>query len=44
MQYQLGWSAAWDEIPDRHIDMRKIFYNYYLNLIRDSEQNLQLLA
>ena len=41
MQYQLGWSAAWGEIPDRRVDMWKIFYNYYLNLIRNSEQNLQ---
>ena len=43
MQYHLGWSAAWGTIPVHRVDMWKIFYNYYLNLIRDTEQNLQML-
>ncbi len=43
MQYHLGWSAFLGEIPDARDDMWRIFYNYYLNLIRDSDWNLQML-
>ena len=43
MEYQLGWSDAFGFIPTKRVDMWKIFYNYYLNLIHDSERNLQLL-
>lgn len=43
MQYHLGWSASWGKIPDRRVDMWKIFYNYYLNLIGDTEINVQML-
>jgi arylsulfatase A-like enzyme len=43
MQYQIGWSAFLGEIPVTHDDMWRIFYNYYLNLIRDSDRNLRLL-
>lgn len=43
MQYFLGWSDAFGFIPDHNVEMWKTFYNYYLNLIRDSEQNLQLV-
>jgi arylsulfatase len=44
MQFQLGQSACLGEIPDMRDDMWRIFYNYYLNLIRDSDQNLKLLV
>lgn len=43
MQYHLGWSAFLGEIPDGRDDMWKKFYNYYLNLIRDSDRNLKLV-
>jgi arylsulfatase A-like enzyme len=43
MQYHLGWSAFLGEIPNSRDDMWRIFYNYYLNLIRDSDRNLQML-
>lgn len=43
MQYHLGWSVFLGEIPVARNDMWRIFYNYYLNLIRDSDQNLQML-
>jgi len=43
MEYHLGWSDAFGFIPAQCLDMWKIFHNYYLNLIRDSEQNLQFL-
>ena len=43
MEYHIGWSAFLGEIPDSRDDMWTIFYNYYLNLIRDSDRNLQLL-
>ncbi len=43
MAYHLGWSAFLGEIPASNDDMWRIFYNYYLNLIRDSDYNLQML-
>jgi len=43
MQYQLGWSAFLGDIPDKQDGMWRTFYNYYLNLIRDNDRNLQLV-
>jgi arylsulfatase len=43
MEYHLGWSDAWGFIPTDRVDMWTTFYNYYLNLIRDSERNLLLV-
>jgi arylsulfatase A-like enzyme len=43
MQYYLGWSKAFGNIPTKNVDMWNTYYNYYLNLIEDGEQNLQLL-
>lgn len=43
MQYHLGWSDFLGSIPEQRDDMWRLFYNYYLNLIRDNDRNLQLL-
>ncbi|MEM7225134.1 MAG: sulfatase-like hydrolase/transferase [Pseudomonadota bacterium] len=43
MQYHLGWSDFLGEIPDDRDDMWRLFYTYYLNLIRDNDRNLQML-
>jgi arylsulfatase len=43
MQYQIGWSAFLGKIPVTNDDMWRIFYNYYLNLIGDSDRNVQML-
>jgi arylsulfatase A-like enzyme len=43
MQFYLGQTACLGKIPNTRDDMWRIFYNYYLNLIRDSDQNLKLL-
>ncbi len=43
MQYHLGWSACLGEIPVERDDMWRIFYNYYLNLMRDNDRSVQLL-
>lgn len=42
-QYQQGWSGALGYIPTARNDMWKFYYNYYLNTIRDNDQNLQLV-
>ena len=41
MQYLLGWSYWQGDIPARRADMWRIFYNYYLNLLRDNDRMLQ---
>jgi arylsulfatase len=40
-QYQQGWSAALGFIPTNRKDMWHYYYNYYLNTIRDNDNNLQ---
>jgi arylsulfatase A-like enzyme len=42
-EYQTGWSGSFGYIPTVRPDMWSYFYNYYLNLIRDNDQGLQLL-
>ena len=42
-EYQKGWSGSFGYIPTVRPDMWSHFYNYYLNLIRDNDQGLQLL-
>jgi arylsulfatase A-like enzyme len=41
MQYQLGWNYWMGTIPNQRADMWRLFYNYYLNLIRDNDRMLQ---
>lgn len=42
-QYQQGWAGALGFIPTDRKDMWHYYYNYYLNAIRDSDHNLQLI-
>lgn len=42
-QFLEGWSYWLGTIPADRADMWKIFYNYYLNLIRDNDRMLQTL-
>jgi arylsulfatase len=42
-EYNKGWSGSLGYIPADRSDMWEEFYNYYLNLIRDNDQGLQLL-
>jgi arylsulfatase len=42
-EYHKGWSGSLGYIPADRSDMWDGFYNYYLNLIRDNDQGLQLL-
>ena len=39
--YNIGWSAFLGEIPVHAAEMWYTYYNYYLNLIRDNDRNLQ---
>jgi arylsulfatase len=41
LQYLLGWSYWMGDIPAKRADMWRIFYNYYLNLLRDNDRTLQ---
>lgn len=40
LEYYTGWSEYLGYIPNTRKDMWKIFYNYYLNLIKDSDNSL----
>lgn len=42
-QYLEGWSYWLGTIPADRSDMWEIFYNYYLNLIRDNDETLATL-
>lgn len=42
-QYLEGWSYWLGTIPADRSDMWEIFYNYYLNLIRDNDETLSTL-
>ena len=44
MAYHKGWADFLGAIPDRRDDMWRLFYNYYLNLIRDNDRNLGMLV
>ena len=41
LSYMIGWSAFLGEIPVGATEMWNTYYNYYLNLIRDNDRNLQ---
>lgn len=41
LAYLVGWSAFLGEIPVGASAMWNTYYNYYLNLIRDNDRNLQ---
>jgi len=41
LSYMIGWSAFLGEIPVDATEMWTTYYNYYLNLIRDNDRNLQ---
>ena len=41
LAYMIGWSAFLGEIPVGATAMWNTYYNYYLNLIRDNDRNLQ---
>jgi arylsulfatase len=42
-EYDKGWSGALGFVPPDRKDMWRIFYNYYLNCIRDNDRSLQLV-
>jgi arylsulfatase A-like enzyme len=44
IQYQKGWSGWSGVIPTDRKDMWDIFYNYYLNTIRDNDRSLQQIV
>jgi arylsulfatase len=41
MQYLVGWSYWMGDIPATRADMWQVFYNYYLNLLRDNDCMMQ---
>jgi arylsulfatase len=41
LSYLIGWSAFLGEIPVDATEMWNTYYNYYLNLIRDNDRNMQ---
>ncbi|CTQ56058.1 arylsulfatase [Roseibium album] len=43
LSYMIGWSAFLGEIPDHETQMWNTYYNFYLNLVRDNDRNLQSL-
>jgi arylsulfatase len=43
-EYDKGWSGALGYVPPDRKDMWRIFYNYYLNCIRDNDRSLQLVV
>jgi arylsulfatase len=40
-EYNKGWSDVFGVIPTDRKDMWQIYYNYYLNCIRDNDRSLQ---
>ena len=43
LEYHIGWSDVFGYIPNDRTDMWNVFYNYYLNLLRDSDRDIQEL-
>jgi arylsulfatase A-like enzyme len=41
LEYLQGWSYWLGNIPADRADMWRLFYNYYLNLLRDNDRTLQ---
>jgi arylsulfatase len=44
MQYLIGWNYWLGNIPPQRADMWRVFYNYYLNLLRDNDRTMQTLV
>jgi arylsulfatase len=44
LEYNLGWDAWSGAIPADRKDMWTVFYNYYLNTIRDSDGSIQQIV
>jgi arylsulfatase len=42
-EYDQGWSGVFGTIPTDRKDMWQIYYNYYLNCLRDNDRSLQQL-
>jgi len=40
-QYLVGWNYWLGDIPASRADMWRVFYNYYLNLLRDNDRMMQ---
>ena len=43
-EYLRGWDAVLGTIPTDRKDMWTVFYNYYLNTIRDSDRSIQQIV
>jgi arylsulfatase len=43
-EYDKGWATVFGSIPTDRKDMWAIYYNYYLNCIRDNDRHLQQLV
>jgi arylsulfatase len=43
-EYDKGWSGALGYVPPDRKDMWRVFYNYYLNCMRDNDRSLQLVV
>src|SRR6516165_2286617 len=44
LEYKNGWDAVLGTIPTDRKDMWTIFYNYYLNTIRDGDRSIQQIV
>jgi arylsulfatase len=44
LQYRRGWNGALGTIPTDREDMWGVFYNYYLNCIRDEDRSVQQIV
>jgi len=44
MEYNKGWNGWSGTIPTNRKDMWSVFYNYYLNTIRDEDRSLQQIV
>jgi hypothetical protein len=44
LEYKKGWDSWMGSIPTDRKDMWSMFYNYYLNAIRDADRNLQQIV
>ena len=42
-EYHIGWEGVLGEIPTNRPDMWRVFNDYYLNLIQDTDRSLQQL-
>jgi arylsulfatase len=44
LEYKKGWDSWTGSIPTDRKDMWSVFYNYYLNAVRDADRNLQQIV